>query len=238
MRSRLWYAAAAAFVILPVLASAQIERATPQRGWVSGRFALDLARCSTQRLSDGFAISGTVATSPGEGENDGLDVAVTDTGGVPTIAAHAINTKGTGSNNGREAGSGMACGIAPSPRGTIPAGRNSGAIAGIVVGTCALSGDADAPEATFTVPLSAFGSGVKTYIGHVTLIKREAGTPAISEFASRKSYDKYSELANERSAAGGGIAMKVVAACDASGLSAKAGKPSAASWDLAVAKGG
>ncbi|MDO7841048.1 hypothetical protein [Sphingomonas immobilis] len=232
------FAATAAILIAPALSNAQLDRAAvKQKAWLSSNFATGLASCSELREGEGFSLSGTatVAFADRDSDDDGYDFAVADTGGVPTIAAHAINTKGTGATNGRSAAQG--CGLAPSPRGTIPAGRlAAGAVAGIAVAKCSLSGDPDAPTASFTVPLSSFGGAAKTYVGHVTLIKREASTPAVSEFVTKKSYDKYQELAAERSASGGDIAMKVVASCDTSGLTAKAGKPSAASYDLAIGK--
>ena len=60
--------------------------------------------------SDGWNLS----TGKG-GIDEGLRLAWTpsSSGGAPTVVAHAINTKGTGGTNGRQASSGTACDTAP-----------------------------------------------------------------------------------------------------------------------------
>lgn len=220
--------AAVAVFAGPALAQAQTERVgqTKQKAWQVANFSSGLSDCSMLREGSGFALAGTASLTfvDRDSDNDGYDFAVRDGGGsVPEIAAHA-NTKVTGAQNGRSAG--RACGLAPSPRGTIPAGRASavagisgGAVAGIVVATCSISGDPAAPIVRFSIPLASFGVGAaRDYVGHVTLIRREASTPSVSEFVTP-----------------GGMAMKVVAACDAAGIAAKAGA-ARAGYELAVGK--
>ena len=244
---KLWFTAVAAALVLPALAGAQIERTGTgkQKAWLVSNFRSGISECAVLRDGEGFSVSGaaTLAFIDRDSDDDGYDFSVADTGGVPTIAAHAINTKGTGAtNSGRS--NGQTCGLMPSPRGTIPAGRvgavagiTGGAVAGIVVAKCSVSGDPDAPRATFTVPLSSFGGAAKTYVGHVTLIKREPGTALIAQWLSKKGYDSYQAKSDMgRTAASEGIEMTVVASCDTSGLVAKGGKPVAASYDLAVGK--
>ena len=94
--------------------------------------------------------------------------------------------------------------------------------------TCAVSGSPNSPEVRFVVPLAAFGDAAsgKSYVGTVTIVKRAADAAAIARFLSKKGYDHYQAR---------GIEMTVVAACDTSGLSAKAGQP-VAHYDLAVGK--
>ena len=97
---------------------------------------------------------------------------------VPTVTAHAINTKGAG-GVGRVAS--QAC-AAPPPgqRLLLPAVQKREAKP---VTTCDASGDPAMPTFTIRMPLSAFGPNAKT--GHVSLIKREASAPSLSERTTR-----------------------------------------------------
>ena len=123
---------------------------------------------------------------------DGIEIVVSGDDDLPTVTAHAINTKGTGAQNGRAAA--QSCGIEPSPRGTLPAiSRTKPDTA-----TCAISGGSDRTEVTFTLPLALLASdaAAKSYVGHVTLIKRgdDAGSAKIvaactSSGVTRASYD-------------------------------------------------
>ena len=124
---------------------------------------------------------------------------------VPTVTAHVISTRGAGDvvRVGRQA-------CAPPPPGQrllLPAVQKREAKP---VTTCDASGDPATPTFTIRMPLSAFGPVTKK--GHVSIIKREASAPSVSE-----------RLASSDSE------MTVVAACTAN---AKGG----ASYDLAVGK--
>ena len=89
---------------------------------------------------------------------------------VPTVTAHAITTKGAGA--GRQV-----CAAPPAgQRLLLPAVQKREAKP---VATCDISGDAAMPTFMIRMPLSAFGADAKT--GHVSLIKREASTPSVSE---------------------------------------------------------
>ena len=121
---------------------------------------------------------------------------------VPTVTAHAITTKGAGA--GRQA-----CAAPPAgQRLLLPAVQKREAKP---VATCDVSGDTAMPTFMIRMPLSAFGADAKT--GHVSIIKREASTPSVSE--RRTSTDD--------------IEWTVIAGCatDAKGR---------ASYDLAVGK--
>ena len=239
------FAAAMGLLLGPTQVGAQIERAESgkQKAWLLSNFRSGISDCSLRREGDGFALSGVAAVSftDLDGDNDGYDFSVNNGGGaVPIVAAHAINTAGAGTQSGHSAG--QVCELRPSPRGTIPAGRTNeigGATADPVAG-CSLSGDPDAPVVRFTIPLSSFGGAAgKTYVGHVTLMKREASTPAVSEFFSKKGYDSWkahSDMAAARSSSSSnGIAMKVMATCDVGGLS-RNGSATRSGYDLAVGK--
>jgi hypothetical protein len=125
---------------------------------------------------------------------------------VPTVTALAIKTKGAGANDrvGRQV-----CAAPPAgQRLLLPAVHKREARP---VATCDVSGDPAMPTFSIHMPLSVFGQDAKT--GHVSIIKREASTPSVSE----------------RTDATGDIDLTVVAACSAN---AKGG----ASYDLAVGK--
>ena len=84
---------------------------------------------SSLDYSWGASNSSSSASAMGRNKSDGRDLATgkpgiadeglrlnwtpSSSGGAPTVVAHAINTKGTGGTNGREASSGTACDTAP-----------------------------------------------------------------------------------------------------------------------------
>lgn len=235
-KARLWIIAAAAILITPAIAREQIAQSEgsqrqKQKAWIPANFRVGLDACSLSRTPDGFAVSGTGAIN--FDEDASIDLVIGESNnGEPSVTAHAINTKGTGAQNHRTM-EGQACTLAPSPRGTIPAG----AAVAEQTATCAVSGDPDTPLLTFEIPLSAFGAA-KSIVGHVTLIKREPGTTPVTHFLSKKGYDYYqakSEMAAPTGASSD-IEMEVIASCDTSGLTAKAKQPMRASYDLALGK--
>jgi hypothetical protein len=198
-----------------------------QKAWTVANFRTGLSGCTLIRSSDGFAATGNGVASFGDRDGSGIDLAVDDATGVtPRVAAHAINTKGTGTS-GRSTGTACVAGV---PEGL--AGRTAEAQAA----SCSVSGDPDMPAVRFVLPFSAFGASARSYVGHVTLIKRNAGEAAFPRFLSRKGYDHY-RAAGERGTADVSpdeIAMTVIASCDTSGLLTKGGKPPRGSYDLAV----
>ncbi|MDQ3080025.1 MAG: hypothetical protein M3R03_08525, partial [Pseudomonadota bacterium] len=102
----------------------------------------------------------------------GIDLAVASgDGGIPTIVAHAINTKGTGANTGR---------VAPQ---SCP---SSDASSGGSAPACTVSGDVQSPTVRFTVPLAALGdpSTAKSYVGTVTIVKRASSESLIGMYLS------------------------------------------------------
>lgn len=80
---------------------------------------------SSLDYSWGASNSGSSASAMGRNKSDGLHLTgkpgeglrlawtPSSSGGAPTVVAHAINTKGTGGTNGRQASSGTACDTAP-----------------------------------------------------------------------------------------------------------------------------
>lgn len=132
------------------------------------------------------AVGGAAADDPGrddggidfswEGHSNSSSAGTTSGAGriVPTVIAHAINTKGAGSNDqvGRQV-----CAAPPEgQRLLLPAVQKREAKP---VATCDVSGDPAMPVFTIHMPLSTFGQDAKT--GHVSIIKREASTPSVSE---------------------------------------------------------
>lgn len=162
-------------------------------------------------------IGGVAADDPGRdvggmdfswGQSNSSSAGTTSGAGriVPTVIAHAINTKGAGSNDrvGRQV-----CAAPPEgQRLLLPAVQKREAKP---VATCDASGDPAMPVFTIQMPLSAFGQDARK--GHVSIIKREASTPSVSE--RRNSTDDPE--------------LTVVAACAAN---AKGG----ANYNLAVGK--
>ena len=125
---------------------------------------------------------------------------------VPTVIAQAINTKGAGSVDSVSI---QVCAAPPAgQRLLLPAVQKREAKP---VATCDVSGDPAMPAFTIHMPLSAFGRD--TGRGHVTIIKREASAPSMSERGSSVEY----------------MGSTVVASCSAN---AKGG----ANYDLVVSK--
>jgi hypothetical protein len=169
-------------------------------------------------------LSGTGVASFDDSDGDGLDFSImTAAGAAPAVTALAIKTKGTGAQ--RQRVTEHACG----------ADRTASSGSGP---TCAVSGSPDAPAVRFVVPLATFGDAgsAKSYVGTVTIVKRAADAAVIAHFMSRKGYAYYQARSIGASAnSSQPIEMTVVAACDTSGLSTKAGQP-VAHYDLAVNK--
>jgi hypothetical protein len=229
---RLYQAVAVALLVTPTLALSQeqAERiGTKQKSWMPANFRTGLSDCAIVPLKEGFALSGTgVASFDGSGGN-GLDFSIaTAVGAAPVVTALAIKTKGTSAQRQRAMDS--VCEAKASPDGSASSASSP---------ACAVSGSPDAPEVRFVVPLATWGDAgsAKSYVGTVTIVKRAADAAAIAQFMSKRGYDYYkaqSEM-NARASMAQPIDMTVVAACDTSGLSAKAGQP-VAHYDLAVSK--
>ena len=155
---------------------------------------LDLTSCAMSQQGGEAVLAATIIVGGGPGggprversggvaagdlDHDGVDFSwswgvsnpgSSSTGGagriVPTVTANSIKTKGTG---GIERGAGQVC-AAPPPgqRLLLPAVQKREARP---VATCVVSGDAERPTFTVSMPLSSFGPNAKT--GHVSLIKR------------------------------------------------------------------
>ena len=229
---RLYHAVAVALLVTPTLALSQeqAERiGTKQKSWMAANFRTGLSDCAIVPLKEGFALSGTgVASFDGSGGN-GLDFSIaTAVGAAPAVTALAIKTKGTSAQRQRAMDS--VCEAKASPDGSASSASSP---------ACAVSGSPDAPEVRFVVPLATFGDAgsAKSYVGTVTIVKRAADAAVIARFLSKKGYDYYqaqSQL-SARASMAQPVDMTVVAACDTSGLSAKAGQP-VAHYDLAVSK--
>ena len=217
---------ATALLFTPTLGLAQDGSArvgVKQKAWMVSNFrSFD---CSLS--GSPAALSGTGTVSFDASGNGGIEVAVsTGADGAPVVSAHAINTKGTGSNNGR--GMNNTCAI----RAADGADSSKGA-------TCDLSGDANAPTVHFTVPLSAFGDGstAKNYVGHVTLIKQRTAPGE----GARKGYEYYKAQSDMSSAhANANPLYTGIATCGTNALAdktaPKSSSPMIATYDLAVAK--
>lgn len=226
----LYHAVAVILLVTPALALAQeqAERiGTRHKPWLTSNFRTGLSDCAIAPLKQGFAVSGTGVASFDNSDGGGLDFSIATAAGVaPTVTALAIKTKGTGAQRQRAVDA--VCVAAADGRasdGSSP--------------TCAVSGSPNSPEVRFVVPLAAFGDAgsAKSYVGTVTIVKRAAGAAAVAKFLSKKGYDYYQAQSGTaaRASAAQPIEMTVVAACDTSGLSAKAGQP-VAQYDLAVGK--
>lgn len=185
-----------------------------------------VSTCSLSVVGDQPVLAATLmlpVAGPGGGphvrSSAGFDIVPATGGGMPTVTAmainskgtgatangrqkHAINTKGTGGTNGRMAA--PSCDARPSPGPTMTGTMRAAPPAP----SCALSDDGS--SAMISVPLSAFGAGANPSRGHVTLMKRGADNVA---------------------AITGGAVAGIVVACTA----AKGG-PKTAGWDLAVGK--
>lgn len=222
---------AVALIVAPAVASSQEEAklGQKQKAWMVSNFrsGLECSGVPAGGIAAG-AIAGRAIAWRGQASFDargkgGIEVTVTrPAGGVPTVTAYAINTKGTGANSGRAA--------VP----TCPAAPSSPDMA-----TCTVSGDASAPMVSAVIPLSVFGdASASRYVGTVTIVKRsEADVMAPGPGNSRKGYDYY-QSQSDLAAAAAQIdpSLRYLATCDSSALSSKGSKPSLATYDLAVAK--
>lgn len=230
--NRLYHAFAVMLLVTPTLALAQeqAERiGTKQKAWLVANFRTGPSDCAIAPVKQDFAVSGTGVASFDDSDGDGLDFAIATAGGAaPTVTALAIKTKGTGAQ--RQHAVDAVCEAAVAADGKASDGSSA---------TCAVSGSPNSPEVRFVVPLAAFGDAgsVNSYVGTVTIVKRAADAAAIAHFLSKKGYDYYKAQSDRaaRASAAKPIEMTVVAACDTSGLSAKAGQP-VAHYDLAVGK--
>ena len=226
---RIYYAVAVALLVTPTLALSQeqAERiGIKQKAWLPANFRTGLSDCAIVPLKEGFALAGTGAASFDDSDGDGLDFSITTVAGaVPTVTALAIKTKGTGAQRQRALDSVCEATTLPDGRASSPA--------------CAVSGSPDAPAVRFVVPLSTWSNAAsaKSYVGTVTIVKRGADAAVSAHFLSRKGYDYYRAHSDmsARASMAQPIEITVVAACDTSGLSAKAGQP-VAHYDLAVSK--
>jgi hypothetical protein len=233
---------AALLLTVPVQAGARdAETASPEQGMRSpASGTMDVSSCAMSQQGGEAVLSATIVTGAGpgggphvkrqgvgvveadniDGDHAGMDFSwswgqsnsgsASSSGSagriVPTVTAHAIKTKGAGGVDrvGRQL-----CAAPPAgQRLLLPAVQKREAKP---VATCDVSGDAATPTFMIRMPLSAFGADAKT--GHVSLIRREASTPSVSE--RRTSTDD--------------IEWTVIAGCatDAKGR---------ASYDLAVGK--
>lgn len=205
----------------PALGPAQ-EAARPvhkQKAWLTSNFRSGLA-CSG--VEDGVVAFAGPASFDASGKGV-VEVTVTRrAGAAPIVSAHAINTKGTGAA-GRSPASAPAC----------PAVKPGDAPA------CTLSGDAQSPTVSATIPVSVFGDAqASRYVGTVTIVKRsEADVTAPGPGNSRKGYDYY-QAQSDLAAAAAQVnpSLRYLATCDSSALSSKGSKPLLATYDLAVAK--
>ena len=231
---------AALLLTVPVQAGARdAVTASPEQSMASpASGTMDVSSCAMSQQGGEAVLSATIITSAGpgggphvkrqgggavaagnlDGDHASMDFSwgqsnsgsASSTGSagriVPTVTAHAIKSKGAGGVDrvGRQL-----CAAPPAgQRLLLPAVQKREAKP---VATCDISGDAAMPTFMIRMPLSAFGADAKT--GHVSLIKREASTPSVSE--RRTSADD--------------IEWTVIAGCatDAKGR---------ASYDLAVGK--
>ncbi|MEG3153618.1 hypothetical protein [Sphingomonas sp. RB1R13] len=222
---------ATALLFTPSLGLAQDGSAmvgVKQKAWMVSNFrSFDCALSGSPA-----SLSGTGTVSFDSSGDGGIEIAVsTGPDGAPVVSAHAINTKGTGANNGR--GMNNTCVIRAADGADQPKGA-----------TCDLSGDASAPTVRFTVPLSAFGDGstAKNYVGHVTLIKQRTVSPLIHMWQSKKGYDYYKAQSDMSSAhASTNPLYTPVATCSTNALAEKTppkggGKPMTSTYDLVLLK--
>lgn len=229
---RVYHALSVMLLVTPTLARAQeqAERiGTKQKAWMVANFRTSLSDCAIAPLKQGFVLSGTGVASFDDSDGDGVDfIIATAAGASPTVTALAIKTKGTGAQRQRAVDA--VCEASAAAAGKASDGSNP---------TCAVSGSPDSPQVRFVVPLAVFGDvgSAKSYVGTVTIVKRAADAAAVAQFLSKKGYDHYMAQGDRaaRASAAQPIEMTVVAACDTSGLSVKAGRP-VAHYDLAVGK--
>ena len=213
--------ACAALLLTHTITLAQNESlrtGVKQKSWTLANF-----RSFTCTLMPGSspALIGEGIAAFDTNEDNGVEIAVSSgDGSSPMVTAHAINTKGTGGSN---------------RRGAAPTCSSTGAPPSDVATACSMSGDDKSPLIRFTVPLSALGEPAtgRSYVGTVTIVKRSASEAPSEVARSKKGYDYYKSH-SDMSAARGGLTF--IATCDSSKLTAKGGKPAAATYDLAVGK--
>lgn len=210
---------AAALFVVPAVGATQeaVNLGQKAKAWMVSNFRSGL-ECSGAQ--DGTLSFRGQASFDSSG-NGGIEINSTPGDrGIPTVTAHAINTKGTGAT-GRTAG--PRCPAATSASGTP---------------TCTLTGEVLAPMVSVSIPLSVLGDAASRYVGTVTIVKRSGpSVSAIAASASRKGYDYYrakGDLAS--SGAQTNPQLTYLATCDSSSLSAKGSRSSVATYDLAVAK--
>ena len=170
----------------------------------SGSGLLEFSSCAMSQQGGEAVLSATIVTNAGAGGGPHVKRGVAQTGAdsdhasfdfswswgqsnsggvsthggagriVPTVTAHAIKTKGAGANDRMTS---QACAAPPlGQRLLLPAVHRREAKP---VATCDASGDPAMPTLKIQMPLSAFGPNAKT--GHVTLNRREASAPSVSE---------------------------------------------------------
>ena len=197
---------AALALTMSVQAGAQqgVTTSPEQAASPSGSGLLEFSSCAMSQQGGEAVLSATIITGAGAGGGPHVKRGVAQTGAdsdhasfdfswswgqsnsggvstrggagriVPTVTAHAINTKGAG-GVGRVAS--QACAAPPlGQRLLLPAVHRREAKP---VATCDASGDPAMPTLKIQMPLSAFGPNAKT--GHVTLNRREASAPSVSE---------------------------------------------------------
>lgn len=178
----------------------------------SGSGLLELSSCAMSQQGGEAVLSATIKLAFGAGGGPHVDRSVTQTGSdsysagfdfswswdqsnsggvsthasagriVPMVTAHAINTKGAG-GVGRVAS--QACAAPPSgQRLLLPAVNRREAKP---VATCDVLGNPAMLTFKIQIPLSSFGPNAKT--GHVTLNKREASAPSMSETTNQSQGD-------------------------------------------------
>ena len=203
---------AAVALTMSVQAGAQqkITDSPDQAAWTSTGGLMEFNGCAMSQQGGEPVLSATIVTAAGPGGGphikrsaanavsaDGLDGGQTSldfswgqsNGGgassqsgpgliVPTVTAHAIKTKGAG---GMDRSASQACAAPPlGQRLLLPAVQRREAKP---VLSCDISGDPSMPTVTIQIPMSAFGPNART--GHVTLNRRQASVPSVSERASR-----------------------------------------------------
>ena len=198
---------------MSVQADAQqgVAASPEQAAWSSGSGLLEFSSCAMSQQAGEPVLSATIITA-GAGGGPHVKRSVAQTGSdsdhasfifswswgqsnsggvsthdgagmiVPTVTAHAIKSKGVG---GVDRVASQACAAPPAgQRLLLPAVQKREAKP---VTTCDASGDPAMPTFTIRMPLSAFGPNART--GHVSLNKRQASAPSVSERASRTTRD-------------------------------------------------
>lgn len=138
-----------------------------------------------------IASNGRVAAGPGGGPHvrvfSGVDFTIASSpgGGMPLVTAMAINEKGSGATSNARmllpAVQKIRDAAARSASGTTASLACTPGYSEARAASCSVSGNPDAPDLTFTIPLSALGEGGgggdarHTKTGHVTLMKRGRG---------------------------------------------------------------